>query len=214
MPLHYEGNVSIHKIPGMTKFDNNGYLVICPSTLDCIVIDAPGEPEKLLKEVEGFNVKSILITHGHSDHIAGLKEIKEFTGALVGIGGPDAHNILPDEPDFYLTDQQEIQFGKHKLIALFTPGHTPGATCFFVETHLFSGDTLFPGGPGGTRSPEAFTQVVDSIKSKLLVLPEETVVCPGHGLDTTIKTAKEEYHSFTSRYHPDDLHGTVTWLHS
>ena len=150
MPLHYEGNVSIHKIPGMTKFDNNGYLVICPSTLDCIVIDAPGEPEKLLKEVEGLNVKSILITHGHSDHIAGLKEIKEFTGALVGIGGPDAHNILPDEPDFYLTDQQEIQFGKHKLTALFTPGHTPGHQSVLVNLPktghmLFTGDACYTG---------------------------------------------------------------------
>ena len=89
MPLHYEGNISIHKIPGMTKFDNNGYLVICPSTLDCIVIDAPGEPEKLLKEVESLNVKSILITHGHSDHIAGFDSVINAFNVPVNISNFD-----------------------------------------------------------------------------------------------------------------------------
>ena len=130
----------------------------------------------------------------------------------MGIGGPDAHNILPDEPDFYLTDQQEIQFGKHKLTALFTPGHTPGATCFFVGTHLFSGDTLFPGGPGHSRTNKDLKQEIGSIVTKLYTLPEETIVWPGHGENTTIGVSKAEYSIFKNKEHDENLHGDVLWL--
>jgi glyoxylase-like metal-dependent hydrolase (beta-lactamase superfamily II) len=107
-----------------------------------------------------------------------------------------------------------VQFGKRSIQALSTPGHTPGSTCFLVGNHLFSGDTLFPGGPGKSRSPQAFRQEIDSITSKLLVLPDETAVYPGHGDDTTIGNARAEYQLFASRPHPDDLHGDVSWLES
>jgi len=101
-----------------------------------------------------------------------------------------------------------------KLQVLHTPGHTDGASCFLIGKHLFSGDTLFPGGPGKTRSPEALLQVIDSITRKLLVLPDDTTVYPGHGDDTTIGEARRQYQEFASREHPADLFGDINWLES
>ena len=86
------------------------------------------------------------------------------------------------------------------------------ATCFLIGKHLFSGDTLFPGGPGKTRSPEALQQVIDSITKKLLVLPDDTAVYPGHGDDTTIGKAREEYQVFASKPRDPALFGDVAWL--
>jgi len=97
---------------------------------------------------------------------------------------------------------------------LNTPGHTDGASCFLVGKHLFSGDTLFPGGPGKSRSPEAFTQLLNSITGKLLPLSDDTNVYPGHGDDTTIGEARRRYTDFNSRSHPADLSGDVDWLQS
>ncbi len=91
-------------------------------------------------------------------------------------------------------------------------GHTAGSTSFLIGKHLFSGDTLFPGGPGKSRSPEAFRQEIDSITKKLLVLPDDTAVYPGHGDDTTIGQARQEYQVFAAKQHPADLCGDVTWL--
>ena len=128
----------------------------------------------------------------------------------VGIGTDDADG-LPSPPQIDLKDGMVIKFGNQEMTVLDTPGHTEGATCFLIGKHLFSGDTLFPGGPGKTRSPEAFQQVVDSITKKLLVLPDDTAVYPGHGDDTTIGKAREEYQGFASNPHSPDLFGEVTW---
>ena len=213
MPLHYNGEVKIHKT-NMGPYNNNGYILTCPDTGQCVIIDAPAEAEKLLSELRDAKVKAILITHGHGDHILGYQDMKTGTGKTAGIHQADAHNLLPGTPDFNLEDGDVFQVGNIRLQLMHTPGHTPGGICFLTGKHLFSGDTLFPGGPGGTQSPEAFRQVVNSITTKLLVLPKDTAVYPGHGADTTIGKAKEEYAVFASRPHPDDLHGTVTWLKS
>jgi glyoxylase-like metal-dependent hydrolase (beta-lactamase superfamily II) len=107
-----------------------------------------------------------------------------------------------------------VRFGNRAMQVLDTPGHTEGAACYLIGKHLFSGDTLFPGGPGKTRSPEALHQVIESITAKLLTLPDDTAVYPGHGDDTTIGEARQQYEVFASRAHPDDLCGDVTWLGS
>ena len=167
MALHYDGEVKITKVAGMSPMMNNGYLITCPETNEAILIDTPGEPEKLLGVIGDEDIKAILITHNHGDHLAGFGEITGKVDAPVGISPADAH-ALPRTPDIELTDGKIIKFGNRELQVLNTPGHTDGASCFLVGKHLFSGDTLFPGGPGRTRSPEALTQLLNSITSKLL----------------------------------------------
>ena len=209
MPVHFEGEVRISKI-NMGSYDNNGYIVVCPETNEGIIIDTPGEPEKLLNEIGDVKISHILITHNHQDHLVGFDEITSSVDAPVGIGGSDA-SALPRPPQVDLKDGDIIKFGNREMQVLATPGHTDGGVCLLVGKHLFSGDTLFPGGPGKTRSPEAFQQIIGSITSKLLTLSDDTAVYPGHGLDTTIGAARGEYQGFASRQHPSGLSGEVTW---
>ena len=214
MTLHYEDKeIRILKIAHMGPVDNNSYILSCQETGEAVIIDAPAEPEKLLREVGDVKVKAIIITHRHGDHTAGLVEMKNRTGAPV-VAHPDDAPALPMPPDLQLKDGDTYQVGNIQLVAMHTPGHTPGALCLRTGRHLFSGDTLFPGGPGRTGSPEAFRQVKDSITSKLLPLPDEIAVYPGHGIDTTIGEAREQIVIFDSKPHPDNLCGDVEWLKS
>ncbi|HIM81576.1 MAG TPA: MBL fold metallo-hydrolase [Dehalococcoidia bacterium] len=210
MPFHYDGELKITKI-NMGPYNNNGYIVICPETNEGVIIDTPAEPEKLLGAIGDVQIKSILITHKHQDHLLGFDEITGAVQVPVGIGTDDADG-LPRPPQLDLKDGMVIKFGNQEMTVLDTPGHTEGATCFLIGKHLFSGDTLFPGGPGKTRSPEALQQVIDSITKKLLVLPDDTAVYPGHGDDTTIGEAREQYQVFASKPRDPGLFGDVAWL--
>ncbi len=209
MPLHYDGEIQITKI-NMGPYNNNGYIVACAETKEAVIIDTPAEPEKLLNELGDVQVKAILITHGHQDHLLGFEEITGQVDAPVGVGEADVE-LLPSPPGIILMDGATMELGNQTIQFLSTPGHTSGSTCLLIGKHLFSGDTLFPGGPGKSRSPEALKQVIDSITRKLLVLPDDTAVYPGHGDDSTIGQARQEYQIFASKQHPDDLCGDVTW---
>jgi glyoxylase-like metal-dependent hydrolase (beta-lactamase superfamily II) len=213
MPLHYDAEVKITKVANMGSLGNNGYIISCPDTNEGILIDTPAEPERLLDAIGDVTIKAVLITHNHGDHLAGFAEINQGVDAPVGISPADAH-ALPKTADLNLTDGRVIKFGNQELQVLNTPGHTDGASCFLVGKHVFSGDTLFPGGPGKSRSPEALTQLLDSIIRKLLVLPDDTAVYPGHGDDTTIGEARRRYTDFASRTRPEGLFGDVDWLKS
>ncbi len=210
MPLHYDGEIQITKI-NMGPYNNNGYIVACAETKEAVIIDTPAEPEKLLNELGDVQVKAILITHGHQDHLLGFEEITGQVDAPVGVGEADVE-LLPSPPGIILMDGATMKLGNQTIQFLSTPGHTSGSTCLLIGKHLFSGDTLFPGGPGKSRSPEALKQEIDSITRKLLVLPDDTAVYPGHGDDTTIGQARQEYQVFASKQHPDDLCGDVAWL--
>jgi len=212
MSFHYDGEVRIIKI-NMGPYNNNGYIVTCPETGEGVIIDTPAEPEKLLAAIGDVRIQAVLITHGHQDHLLGFQEITQQVTAPVAIGPGDAHR-LPSPPSRLLKDGDVIRFGRRQITALATPGHTDGSTCYLVGKHLFSGDTLFPGGPGKSRSPEALRQELQSITGKLLSLPDDTAVYPGHGEDTTIGQAKAEYQVFSSRTHAPDLCGDVAWLSS
>lgn len=155
-----------------------------------IIIDPGAEPKKIIKTVAGDKIKLILATHRHYDHITALKEVKQATDAKAAIHALD---WMP-EFDLRLRDGQKIELGQYQITVIHTPGHTPGGCCFLVEDILFSGDTLFPGGPGNTSFAGGSEQVIlKSIRKKLLVLPDDTKVYPGHGPSTTIGKERSLY---------------------
>ncbi len=210
---HYAGpDLTLYKFPSGT-YNNNAYLLVCPQTNRSIVIDTPGEADNLIEAAKRTDVQAVLITHGHFDHLMGYQDVVPELGAPAGIGPGDIGD-MPSPPQIVIRDGDEFTAGTIKLTAIATPGHTPGSTCFVVESHLFTGDTLFPGGPGKSGSPESFKQLVESIKSRLFVLEPAGTFYPGHGADGLLKDSKNEYATFAETPHATDLHGDVTWLKS
>lgn len=211
MPVTYESSrIRVHRAV-CGPYANNAYLVADPRTGEAVVFDAPAEPDGLLREVGDARVQALIITHTHPDHVLGFDRMAEALRAPVACHPRDAAG-LPRRADLELHDGATMRVGELDLLFLHTPGHTPGGICALVEGHLFDGDTLFPGGPGKTRTPEDFRQLLQSITGKLLPLPGDVRVHPGHGESTTIRQANEEYRSFASQPHPDDLCGDVLWL--
>ena len=191
----------------------NAYIVVCQATGDSVVVDAPGDADKVLKQLAGTNPKYIVLTHTHIDHIGALEELKARLKVPVALHPEDAVR-LSLRPDMELKDGDTIQVGKLKLKVLHTPGHTPGSLCFLVGKYLISGDTIFPGGPGKTGTPADFKQILKSIESRLFVLPDDTEVYPGHGEGTVLGKEKKAFAVFASKPHDPNLCGDVLWLSS
>jgi glyoxylase-like metal-dependent hydrolase (beta-lactamase superfamily II) len=191
-------------------FWTNSYILICPKTMESLVVDAPGEAKVVLERLRETQPKYILMTHGHFDHIGGLVELKSALNIPVAAHLAEAGD-LPVTVDLLLNHGDEISLGRIKLKALHTPGHTVGSICFLAGNYLLAGDTLFPGGPGKTQTPNDFRQIVKSITEKLFGLPDDTEVYPGHGEATTIKEAKQQYEVFSARPHDPNLCGDVVW---
>ncbi len=163
-----------------------------------------------MARLKGHHPQHILITHGHVDHVAGLPELKSFLNVPVAVHRADA-SALPLPADVFLQDGEIVFCGILQLQVMHTPGHTPGSLCFLVDGHLIAGDTLFPGGPGHTRSPEDLRQILESITRKILTLPDETMVLPGHGQGTILGKEKQAFQAFSARPQPPDLCGDVLW---
>jgi glyoxylase-like metal-dependent hydrolase (beta-lactamase superfamily II) len=198
MAYHFDGDFKLKKREVGTM-GNNCYVLIDPDTQEALVIDAAWEPDEIIDEVKGLKVLRILTTHGHNDHHDALDPVRQQLGVPGGIGTADA-SLLHSPPDFTVEDGETFRFGKHEVRAIHTPGHTPGSTCFLIGNHLFTGDTLFPGGPGNTRKdPVRFAQIIESISTRLFTLPDDTVVYPGHGADTTIGTEKPHLQEWIDR---------------
>ncbi len=167
-------------------YDNNVYVVACRRTGKAVIIDAAAEPERILEATADVAPVAVLTTHGHHDHVQAVDEVTAVLGIPFRIHPADS-GLAGRVPDVPLVDAETIQVGEVALRTIHTPGHTPGSTCFATAGHLFSGDTLFPGGPGATRFEySSFPQIIESIEQRLFPLGADTVVHPGHGPDTTI----------------------------
>jgi glyoxylase-like metal-dependent hydrolase (beta-lactamase superfamily II) len=166
--------------------DNNVYIMVDPTSKESVLFDAPTDAPRILRELAGTKLKYVLMTHADGDHVEALQQVRRESGAPVGVHPAEASR-MPAPPDFELADNQMIKFGSRELLAVHTPGHSPGGMSFIIDDILIAGDTLFPGGPGNTQRPDgSFDQIIDSIRTKLFVLPDDTRVYPGHGKPTTI----------------------------
>ncbi len=161
-------------------YDNNVYVL--SSEGEALLVDGANDADRILAELEGFRVKGIVQTHGHFDHVQALERLVEELGVPVHAHGGDRIPV----PTEHIGEGDTLEVGGVTVRALHTPGHTPGSVSFVAGPFLFSGDTLFPGGPGNTEGdPKRFTQVMTSL-GRLFALPDETRACPGHGLDSFI----------------------------
>ena len=198
-PAHYESSrVRIDKYV-VGPFENNVFIVRCTSTGDAVLFDAANEHELLLEVARAANVRRVLTTHGHWDHIQAVTQMRD-AGIDVAVSPDDAAD-LPGY-DLLIHDEDVQEVGDLRIRAIHTPGHTPGSVCFLIdgEPVLLSGDTLFPGGPGNTKLPRAdFPTIIRSIEERLFPLPADTLVLPGHGLDTTIGTERPHLQEWIDR---------------
>jgi glyoxylase-like metal-dependent hydrolase (beta-lactamase superfamily II) len=189
MALHYsDAQVEIHRFV-VGPVVNNVFVVRCKQTGDALLVDAANEHDLLLEAAQALGVRSIVETHGHSDHIQAIPALRD-AGYEVAVTAADAA-MLPSY-DLILDDDAVLEVGKLRLRTLATPGHTPGSMCFAIEGSpvLLTGDTLFPGGPGNTKTKLGdFETIINSIERRIFSkFSADTIVMPGHGDDTTIGT--------------------------
>ncbi len=194
-------------------YGTNAYIIVCRKTRDSVLIDTPAAAGTIKSGLKGTNPRYILMTHNHMDHLGAFSELRAALKVPIAAHALDAWD-LPSRPEMLLSDKDVVSFGNVRIEVLHTPGHTPGGLCFKAGRYLISGDTIFPGGPGKTRSPEALRQIIKSITEKIFVLPDDTQVYPGHGDSTVLKKEKDEFAVFSSRPHAPSLCGDVAWLSS
>ncbi|MDK2878828.1 MAG: hydroxyacylglutathione hydrolase [Thermoanaerobacteraceae bacterium] len=189
---------------------SNCYILGDEKNKKAVIIDPGGNAEDILSIVkkEGFTVDLILLTHGHADHIGGLEEVRCSTGARVAIHENDAPMLL--SPGQNLSEymgtalslspaeiklkggDEKLSLGDLTLEVIHTPGHTPGSISIKVGNIIFTGDTLFAGSIGRSDFPGgSFEQLMESIKNKLLIQDDDVIICPGHGIKSTIKQEKD-----------------------
>lgn len=188
MLLHEDSRAEVHRVV-VGPLDTNVYVLRGKAAGQAVLFDAADRPEELLRMCRSLGVGLVLETHGHRDHIQAVPALRA-AGYPVGIAAGDAP-MLPGH-DFIIEDGQVFEIGDLEVRSIATPGHSPGSTSFLYEGDvpvLFAGDTLFPGGPGATRGPQAdFPTIIRSIRERLFTLDPHTRVLPGHGADTTIGT--------------------------
>ncbi len=193
------GPADVRELPGLTisklavsEMANNAYLLCDPATGEAVLIDAAAEPEALLALIGDADVRAVVTTHGHWDHHRALPEVIEATGAVTVAHPADAAD-LPVPVQRPVEHGETLRVGGQTLEVVHLRGHTPGSIALVwrgpegAGTHVFTGDSLFPGGVGKTWSAEDFARLVDDVEERLFgALPDDTWVYPGHGGDTTL----------------------------
>jgi hydroxyacylglutathione hydrolase len=207
MPMSERSMIQLVTLP-LGPWQTNCFILTSGS--ESVIVDPAAEPAFILRSVSGTELRAILLTHGHPDHVQALAEVREASGAPVGVHPADAAAFRIDA-DFELVDGMELLLGKGALSVIHTPGHTPGSVCFRFDSRAIVGDTLFPGGPGHSETPEALAQILTCLADTLFTWPDETYFMPGHGAGSTIGAVRPAYEAFLARPRPADLCGDVEW---
>ncbi|MFE2499036.1 MBL fold metallo-hydrolase [Streptomyces scopuliridis] len=205
------GPADVHELPALMiskvavgPMDNNAYLLRCRATGEQLLIDAANDAGTLLTLIGDDGIASVVTTHRHGDHWQALAEVVAATGARTYAGRYDAEGI-PVPTDVPVEDGDTIRVGEIGLTALRLVGHTPGSIVLVYDdphghAHLFTGDCLFPGGPGRTGTPADFTSLMDGIETKIFAaLPDETWIYPGHGNDSTLGAERPHLAAWRAR---------------
>jgi glyoxylase-like metal-dependent hydrolase (beta-lactamase superfamily II) len=216
----YTGNVTVggppdtREIDGLTitklavgPMDNDAYLLRCTNTGQGLLIDAANEGPRLIDLIGDAPVEWIVTTHRHADHWQALPEVQTATGAATVAHPADAPE-LPVTVDREVDNGDVIRFGDAVVSIIHLRGHTPGSIAVYYDAegrlagspHLFTGDSLFPGGPGKTTTPQNFTSLMDDLEARVFTpMPDPTWVYPGHGKDTTLGTERPHLAEWRAR---------------
>ncbi len=183
-----DGGLHVRKL-SVEDFDNNVYVIRCVATGRALLVDVAARPDRLLEAVEDVDLVAAVQTHGHWDHVRAWHDLHDAGVAVWGHPGDD--DLFPLPVDRELVDGEVLDVGDLAVEVLHVPGHTPGSLLYLVHgaqrPHLFTGDTLFPGGPGRTETPDDHRQIMDGLEARVFDrLPDHTWVYPGHGDDTTL----------------------------
>jgi glyoxylase-like metal-dependent hydrolase (beta-lactamase superfamily II) len=178
--------------------DNNVYLIEDTASGDALLVDAADDPDAILEFVGDTPVVGVFTTHGHWDHHEAVPEVPQALDAAFMLHPLDA--TIAGKPIDAEIETGRLPIGRTEAMVLHTPGHTPGSVCLSLPGVVFTGDTLFPGGPGATRfGHSSFTTIIESLETELFSLPDETIVFPGHGASTTIGTERPQLTSWIER---------------
>ena len=201
--VHELQDLMITKV-AVGPMNNNAYLLRCRATDEQLLIDAANDAHTLITLIGDDGIASLVTTHQHGDHWQALAEVVAATGARTYAGRDDAEGI-PVPTDVPVDDGDTIRVGRVELTARHLVGHTPGSIALVYDDphghpHVFTGDCLFPGGPGRTTLPEEFNSLMGGLETKLFdVLPDETWIYPGHGNDTTLGTERPHLAEWRAR---------------
>ena len=220
--MSYTGEVSpggesdVRRLPGVivrkasvSAMDNNAYLLTCRATGAQVLIDAADDAPRLTRLVAegaadgGRDLSTVVTTHRHPDHTRALADLLAATGASSAAGREDAP-ALPVPPDRLLDHGDVLAVGDLALDVVHLRGHTPGSVALVLHAadgsvHAFTGDSLFPGGPGRTTTPADFTSLMNDLEERIFVLPDRTWIYPGHGKDSTIGTERPHLEEWRAR---------------
>ncbi|MEZ4502470.1 MAG: MBL fold metallo-hydrolase [Dehalococcoidia bacterium] len=208
--------VVIERLANLGPLSNNAYLLRARAGGSVIIVDAPEGSEAILEALGDANAAGVILTHSHRDHWGGHEVLR---GRIAGPFFASTAEVNLDAVEgsglvVRLDDGEPFTFDGVPVQIIHTPGHTPGSMCLRVGGALLTGDTLFPGGPGYSRSHEALLEEIESITTRLYPLGDELLVLPGHGDSTTVGASKAEYAVFASKEHAPDLKGDVLWAES
>jgi hydroxyacylglutathione hydrolase len=191
------------------QWNTNCYVLIGGG--ESVIVDPAAEPKRILAAVEDTAIKAILLTHGHPDHVQALGAVQQASGAPLGLHPADAAEF-GIAGDFDLHDGDVLALGDGQVTVVHAPGHTPGSVCFRFGQCALVGDTLFPGGPGHSRSPEVLAQILASLRDKVFTWADDTAFYPGHGEGSTIGAVRPAFEAFMARPRSPELCGDVEWI--